>query len=171
GRSYVPRELAGWRVRQLTAAHRFKPAATSTPAVTPPSPVSLDLFSLAALATNRRGDAALVAFDREAREQWSYPLPAGTLPHRYRRLVSGSFFHSDEHDWAVGAADGTIHVISGDGATFDYLASGRLVRGVAIGHVAGEGWLLATSPEGIHAWRYIPAATNSSSDESKTKTN
>lgn len=159
GRSFVPRELSGWRVRQLAASQASKQASRSNE----------QTRSMAALAINRRGDTALVAFDQEAREQWSYPLPTGTLPHRYRRLVSGSFFTSDGDDWAVNAADGTIHVISGDGATFDYLASGQSVRGVAIGNIAGKGWLLATSREGVHAWHYLPPTTKNSSNESKTK--
>ena len=97
---------------------------------------------------------------------WNYPLPAGAQRHpAFEMVVAGNLLDSDVALWAIGAADGSIHLVGADGSAIDQFNVGSALAGLAVAHFNGRATLLASTDEGVEAWQFESPADDNTADE------
>jgi hypothetical protein len=141
------RHLDGQPASQLI--HHLFPGATNGEIATPYCGVAYGL------------DDARVAMglDRQGHSQWRYRLPAGSFNTQIRFVTSAPLLDEQSCDWLIAGADGSLHIISQDGAFTDQFRTGHAITGLAGVRHAAAGLLAISGPEGLQAWQVSPPAT------------
>jgi hypothetical protein len=134
GRTELARIVPGRAIFHLYAA-RFPPAATVYCGLT-----FADSGHLVALGLNR-----------EFREVWQYPLPAGVFQDPVQFVTSGSWF-ANQAVWLLAGPDGTLHAVRDDGDELDKFACGERITGLALTRLSDRSLLLVAGPEELKAW-------------------
>lgn len=152
GNADRPIDVAGWSINQLFGL-RF-PSSSET------------VYGGVSYLDER--NRTFVALDEQFREQWNYPLPEGQ-PRNSIEFVSSAPLFDEVGQWAIAAADGSIHVISLDGEFSDYFCYGEELTGLAAAKWDEGGVLVVSSPGKIAAWKVQRKAAEPAAPEAAEK--
>lgn len=103
------------------------------------------------LAFTRPGDESLVGFSGTGSELWNYPLPFGLQNHPPLEMVTHGNLVGKTGQWVCAGADGSVHIIAGDGTLIDRFQHGTALAGLAVGRFESPVLLVATATT-VEAW-------------------
>ena len=98
------------------------------------------------------GKVFAVGIDAKLREQWSYPLPPGIHQVPIEPITSGSLLDGPAGQWILAAPDGSIHVVSEDGAFTDAWRYGEALTGIAAVRLGSQNVLIVATQGRVTAW-------------------
>jgi hypothetical protein len=99
-----------------------------------------------------QGNLFAVGIDRQLREQWSFPLPPGIHQVPIEPIGSGTLLPQQAGQWVFAAPDGSLHVVSEDGAFTDAWNYGAALTGLAAANLRGEQVLIVAAPGRVTGW-------------------
>lgn len=105
---------------------------------------------LCVLGVGPQGDVIARGLDEQWNLRWELALTEDVFDHQVQFVQSGSL--GEETLWAIARPNGTIHLITGDGAWQDKFIVGNEIRGLAISKGATGTQLVVTTPEGVQSW-------------------
>jgi outer membrane lipoprotein-sorting protein len=112
--------------------------------------------ALCGVATLGPGNDSAVGFDVSGAELWNYPLPPGVHPApelQNEMIVSGKLLPNEPGMWIFAGADGTVHLVGGDGRAIDVFAWGEPLHGLAVAEFADGPALVIADGKGVSAVR------------------
>jgi hypothetical protein len=83
---------------------------------------------------------------------WSYRLPPGAYANQIQFAAPCRLFAGDGGQWLLAGPDGSIHVISDDGDTFDYFQYGQRLTGLAAYRSNDQGLFAVATEQGVYGW-------------------
>ena len=98
------------------------------------------------------GRMTAIGLDDQGQELWSYELPAGNHQYAVERLVPARLA-ADDGGWLLPTADGSIHLLTKDGALVDRFNTGAAITGLGLARFGGSPVLLIATPERLTAWK------------------
>ncbi|MBN1396367.1 MAG: redoxin domain-containing protein [Pirellulales bacterium] len=98
------------------------------------------------------GENVLVGFTPDGKQLWDYTLPAGVPQKPIEPIVVGRLARDGPERWILPGVDGSVHVISADGAPFDKFNYGAELHGLTAVEINGRPALVVATAEGIEAW-------------------
>ncbi|MCE9546099.1 MAG: redoxin family protein [Planctomycetia bacterium] len=82
---------------------------------------------------------------------WEHPLPEGEPERSVQMLTTARLDPAEPGQWLVAAADGSVQIVSHDGAAIDHFNSGAPLTGLASAVLDGQSVLLVAHPDGLSA--------------------
>ena len=132
-----PRKTVGkWPIARLYAA-RFPRARQS---------------AFVGLTGDAEGNLFAIGIDADLREHWRYPLPQGIHQLPLEPVTSGDLLDGGKGAWVFAGPDGSIHVVSEDGAFTDTWNVGEAVSGIAAARIGDLSAVIVATRQGITAW-------------------
>lgn len=113
--------------------------------------------ALCGIATLGPGNDSAVGFDVSGAELWSYPLPSGVQPApelQNEMIASGRLLSNEPGMWIFAGADGTVHLVGGDGRAIDVFAWGEPLHGLAVGAIDGVATLFVSDAKSVTALQF-----------------
>lgn len=113
--------------------------------------------SLCGIATLGPGSDSAVGFDVTGAELWNYPLPPGVQPApelQNEMIASGKLLSGEPGMWIFAGADGTVHLVGGDGRAIDDFAWGEPLHGLAVGTIDGVATLFISDAKSVTALQF-----------------
>jgi thiol-disulfide isomerase/thioredoxin len=107
---------------------------------------------LCAISTDAQRNDEAVGLSATGEVLWTTPLPAGLHEFPLEMITSGPLL-GGEHVWVLGAADGSIHIVSRDGQLIDAFNYGEALAGIGVTTGGGQPTLLVATASGVTAWR------------------
>ncbi len=117
------------------------------------------LTELCALAPIDEGRDVLLGIDAQGKELWHYDLPRGIHEQPIEQVTWGKL-GSDQANWIVACADGSIHVLAMDGTVIDHFNLGTQLTGLAVSTINDQPALVVAAPDKITAFEIKPKAAN-----------
>jgi len=88
--------------------------------------------SLCGLGVNDGGTPLAIGIGARGEEQWRYVMPRGLYSTPIERLTTANFLGKNAaRQWLLAGADGSVHIIAGDGAPLDHFHYGKALTGLA----------------------------------------
>lgn len=109
-----------------------------------------DICALAQLASK---EMAAVGISAAGQELWRRPISPGVHHQQIEPLLSGNVFLEGPRQWLIATADGTIHIVGGDGRMIESFAYGAELSGMATAQWDGKAVLLVSTPGSVDAWQ------------------
>lgn len=107
------------------------------------------------LDSGKLGPTLAVGFSPNGDEQWRYALPDGEHQHpAFEMVTGGDLLGVGLGQWVIAAADGSIHVLTGDGGLVDRFNYGAAPSGMAIAYLEGRPTLLISTDQAVEAWQF-----------------
>ncbi|MCA9102252.1 MAG: hypothetical protein KDA63_13915, partial [Planctomycetales bacterium] len=110
---------------------------------------------LCAIATDAERHDKVVGLSAGGEVQWSTPIPSGLHEFPLEMVTSGPLL-GGEHVWVIGAADGSIHVVSRDGQLIDSFDYGEAIAGLGVAMSGGRPLLVVSTASGVKGWAVSP---------------
>ncbi len=98
------------------------------------------------------GHFTAVGLNAKGDVTWKYDLPFGTQQ-PVEPIVAGRVLPGAARQWLLPGSDGSIHVLSADGAVIDHFNYGSQISGLATLEIDGKPVLLISSVSGVEALR------------------
>jgi hypothetical protein len=136
GLDEAPVKVGPWSIARLLTA-RFADAAQAP---------------LLGLAADPEGKPVAVGINAQLKEAWNYPLPAGAHQRPIEPVASGNLLAGHAGEWWLAGPDGSIHVVTEDGAIFDHFNYGAALTGLAAVKIDGNAMLLVATDDGVSAF-------------------
>jgi thiol-disulfide isomerase/thioredoxin len=143
--SVIPLDAAGNMLDEIVVQQRFVRSVEAA---------DLDgdgVDELCAIATDADRRDEVIGLSRGGEVLWTTPLPAGLHEFPLEMVTSGPLL-GGEHVWVIGAADGSIHIVSRDGELIDAFNYGEALAGIGVGTSGGLPALLVATASGVTAW-------------------
>lgn len=107
------------------------------------------------LDSGKLGPTLAVGFSPNGDERWRYALPDGEHQHpAFEMVTGGDLLGVGLGQWVIAAADGSIHVLTGDGGLVDRFNYGAAPSGMAIAYLEGRPTLLISTDQAVEAWQF-----------------
>ena len=103
--------------------------------------------SFLALSPGAKSEPIAVCLSQDWKELWSFPLPEGEFEAPVQWATTGALISQGEEkgkeDWIIAGPDGSLHILSEDGETSDFMQFGEGIRGFGV--IGGANPLLVVS--------------------------
>lgn len=100
------------------------------------------------------GENAAIGLSPTGEVLWQYNLPAGVPANGALEFVTSGNLVSNDGQWIIAGADGSIHILSAEGKLIDRFNSGLALGGIAVAELNGRPALILSSPDGVEARRF-----------------
>jgi hypothetical protein len=107
---------------------------------------------LCCLTSSDDGATTALGVGLDGKELWRYPLPAGVHSQPIEMVCAGKLAVEGAGAWLLAAADGSVHVLGGDGKLIDRFNTGHTLTGLAAAILDGRPTLLISTTAGLTAW-------------------
>lgn len=105
------------------------------------------------MAVQEDGRNVAVGLSEAGKESFSYELPVGVHRRQIEPIVAGRLLPGAAGQWLLPGADGSIHVVAGDGKLLDRFNYGAELAGLATTELDGKRLLIVATPDALEAWR------------------
>ncbi len=107
--------------------------------------------NLLALSTNANFAPFAVGLNDKLEERWNYPLPPGVHQKPIEPIATSQLFPNQPGQWWLAGPDGSIHLITADGAFFDSFYFGAPLTGLAAATLNQSPTLLISTDHSLSA--------------------
>jgi hypothetical protein len=99
------------------------------------------------------GNLVAIGLNANFEEMWSYRLPPGAYANQMQFAAPCRLLPGEGGQWLLAGPDGSIHMISDDGDTFDYFQYGERLTGLAGFRSKDQGILAVATEQGVFAYK------------------
>jgi thiol-disulfide isomerase/thioredoxin len=112
---------------------------------------------LAAITVDLSGQRSMVGLSEDGEVLWQHLLPPGEHETPIEVLTAAKLFADQPGHWFAATPDGSIHIVSADGAKYDKFSTGEKLTGLAGLRADDQGVLLIASDKGVTAMSIEPS--------------